>query len=44
VIGRPLIVNSNGLFVREGIVRSRNLRTPCGAFEPGVAEYEPKRS
>ena len=40
VIGRPLIVNSNGLFVREDIARSRNLRTPRGAFEPGVIEFE----
>lgn len=41
VIGRPLIVNSNGLFVREDIARSRNLRTPQGAFEPGVIAFEP---
>lgn len=41
VIGRPLIVNSNGLFVREDIARSRDLRTPRGAFEPGLVEFEP---
>jgi len=43
VIGRPLIVNSSGLFVREDIARSRNLRTPRGAFEPGVIEFEATR-
>ena len=41
VIWRPLIVNSNGLFVREDIARSRRLRTPRGAFEPAVVEFEP---
>lgn len=41
VIGRPLIVNSNGLFVREDIAKSRGLRTPRGAFEPGIVEFEP---
>jgi hypothetical protein len=40
VIGRPLIVNSNGLFVREDIARSRGLRTPRGAFEPGLVGFE----
>lgn len=39
-IGRPLIVNSNGLFVREDIARVRGLRTPRGAFEPGIVEFE----
>lgn len=41
VIGRPLIVNSSGLFIREDIARSRCLRTPRGAFEPQVVEFEP---
>lgn len=41
VIDRPLIVNNNGLFVREDIALGRNLRTPRGAFEPGVVEYGP---
>lgn len=41
VIARKLIVNSNGLFVREDIARSRGLRTPRGAFDPGVVEFEP---
>lgn len=44
VIGRPLIVNRNGLFVREDIARSRGLRTPRGAFEPGLVEFEPSRA
>lgn len=43
VIGRPLIVNNNGLFIREDIVRSRKLRTPRGAFEPGLVRYEARR-
>ena len=41
VIGRPLIVNSNGIFVREDIAQSRNLRTPRGSFEPGIVAFEP---
>lgn len=41
VIDRPLIVNSNGLFIREDIAKLRNLRTPHGAFEPGLIEFEP---
>lgn len=41
VIGRPFIVNRNGLFVREDIALSRNLRTPRGVFEPWIVEYEP---
>ena len=40
VVGRPLIVNSNGIFVREDLARARNLRTPRGAFEPGLVEFE----
>jgi hypothetical protein len=44
VIGRPFIINSNGLFVREDIARSRRLRTPRGAFEPGLVEFEPSRT
>lgn len=41
VIGRPLIANSSGLFIREDIARSRRLRTPRGAFEPALVEFEP---
>jgi len=41
VIGRPFIVNSNGVFVREDIARGRNLRTPRGAFEPGIVAFQP---
>ena len=44
VVGRPLIVNRNGLFVREDIARSRGLRTPRGAFEPGLVQFEPSRA
>lgn len=43
VIGRPLIVNSSGLFIREDIARSRHLRKPRGAFEPELVEFEPER-
>jgi hypothetical protein len=39
-IGRALIVNRNGLFIREDIARSRNLRTPRGAFEPPTVGFE----
>ena len=40
VIGRPLIVNGSGLFVREDIARSRRLRTPRGSYDPGVVRFE----
>lgn len=40
VLGRPMIVNSNGIFIREDLARARNLRTPRGAFEPGLVEFE----
>lgn len=40
VLGRPLILNSNGIFIREDLARARNLRTPRGAFEPGLVEFE----
>lgn len=39
VIGRALIVNWNGIFVREDIAASRNLRTPKGAFKPSVVRF-----
>ncbi|MBL8554376.1 MAG: hypothetical protein JNL41_08865 [Phenylobacterium sp.] len=41
VIGRSFVENSNGLFIRADIALSRGLRTPRGAFEPGVVEFEP---
>ena len=41
VIGRPFIVNNNGLFVREDIAISRDLPTPRGTYEPQVVEFEP---
>jgi hypothetical protein len=42
VVGRPLIANNEGLFIREDIVLDRRLRTPRGAFEPGLVEFEPE--
>lgn len=32
---RPLIMHTNGLFIREDLVRSLNLRTPSGSHPPG---------
>ena len=40
VLGRALIINSNGVFVREDLALARNLRTPRGAFEPSLIEFE----
>lgn len=40
VIGRPFIVNTSGLFVREDIAVSRSLPTPRGTYEPQVVEFE----
>jgi len=40
-VGRPLIVNWNGIFVREDIVAERNVTTPIGAFKPSLVRYEP---
>lgn len=34
VVGLPLIVNRNGVFVRDDLARERNLRRPSGAFKP----------
>ena len=39
VVGRPLIVNGNGVFVREDLALARNLRTPVGAFKPTVVKF-----
>lgn len=39
--GRPFIANENGLFVREDLAFERNLRTPIGAFPPGIVEFRP---
>ncbi|THD83269.1 MAG: hypothetical protein E7812_00300 [Phenylobacterium sp.] len=39
-LGRALIANRNGLFIRQEIARSRNLRTPGGAFEPPTVGFE----
>jgi hypothetical protein len=40
VLGLPLVVNWNGLFIREDIAASRNLRTPTGAFRPSLVGFE----
>jgi hypothetical protein len=45
VLGRPLIIGPKGIFVREDEVIRRNLRTPVGAFKPGLVRFrhpEPK--
>ncbi|MBS0364088.1 MAG: hypothetical protein JSR98_22160 [Proteobacteria bacterium] len=39
VVGRPLIVNGHGVFVREDLALARNLRTPVGAFKPSVVKF-----
>lgn len=36
VVGRPLILAGNGIFIREGEVVRRNLRTPSGVFKPRI--------
>jgi hypothetical protein len=40
VVGRSLIVNNSGVFVREDIADSRNLCSPRGSFEPGLVAFE----
>ena len=39
VVGRPLIVNRNGIFVREDLALSRELRRPAGAYRPTVVRF-----
>jgi hypothetical protein len=39
VIGRPLIVHTFGVFVREDLALSRNLRRPEGGFKPRVVRF-----
>lgn len=39
VVGRPLMVNSRGVFIREDLALARNLRTPAGAFKPSVVRF-----
>lgn len=41
VLGRPLIVNPYGVFVREDLALSRNLRRPSGAFKPTAVGHRP---
>jgi hypothetical protein len=37
--GRPLIVNGQGVFVREDLALGRNLRRPAGGFRPIVVKF-----
>lgn len=37
--GRPLIMHSSGLMIREDIVQSRKLRTPRGSHPPGRVRW-----
>ena len=39
VKGRPLIVNGQGVFVREDLALGRNLRRPAGSFRPIVVGF-----
>ena len=39
MVGRSLIVNSRGVFIREDLALVRNLRTPAGAFKPSVVRF-----
>lgn len=38
--GRSLVVNSNGIFVREDLAIERNIRIPAGAFKPSAVKLE----
>jgi hypothetical protein len=42
VVGRPLIVNHKGIFVREDLALGRNLRKPKGAFKPPAIRFDPR--
>lgn len=42
VLQRVMIVNANGIFVREDIALSRDLPTPRGAYDPALVLYEPE--
>ena len=39
VVGRPLIVSDNAVFVREDLALARNLPTPAGSFKPTVVKF-----
>lgn len=39
VIGRPLILAGNGIFIREDEVIRRNLRSPLGVFKPRIVRF-----
>lgn len=41
IAGRAIMVNDNGLFVRDDIVRDRKLRRPAGAERPGRVRLQP---
>ena len=38
VVGRPLIISADGIFVREDEVVRRQLRTPTGVYKPTLVE------
>jgi hypothetical protein len=40
VIGKSLIANWNGIFIREDIVAERNIRPPKGAFKPSLVLFQ----
>ncbi len=39
--GRPLFPNDNGVFIREDLVLSRNIRRPAGVFKPWPVKLRP---
>jgi hypothetical protein len=41
VLGRKVIVNGEGIFVRKEEAEQRGLRTPSGAFKPVTVRYRP---
>jgi hypothetical protein len=41
VEGRPLIITSSGIFVREDEAVRRSLRKPAGAFKPTLVRLRP---
>ena len=41
IAGRPLIVTSSDIFVREDEAIRRGLRTPLGAYKPSLVRLRP---
>jgi hypothetical protein len=41
VLGRMVIVNGEGIFIRKEEAEQRSLRTPAGAFKPITVQYRP---